>query len=418
MCDALFALVQQWAHPPNRVEAAAIGPNLNKSSVTERAGLAQSVNGQGLATARSLASQPRTKHAKSVSSPCLFSMACGDDKTRITVVMNRAFRRARIAVVVLGLSGMAIGLPLRASDVAVWLVEKGAEYTQTGSGRPTLNGTNGWGFRADVVESPNGAVSGASLQPPGGLPVQALAQTASGKKWSYKHKYNKLTALDRHFPNGAYTFMMFGRNDGTRSTRIQLLGSDYPSAPRIANFPAVASVNPGGDFQVSWDPFLGGTTNDYVQFRIEDAFGNKLFETPDLGKPGALNGLAPSTVVPGGTLGLGQVYSATLVFTKVVAADGGSYPGAQGFGGYFAATQFRLATTSAGNPPVLGLTRLPSGSFQLSIQTAPGLSYRLEGSSNLVQWLPLLTNSPAAGGLQWLDPTQRVRFFYRAAALP
>ncbi len=239
----------------------------------------------------------------------------------------------------------------RSTDVSTYLVKKGFEYTQTDSSFPTVNATNGDAFEAEVVMSGVNTVTGASVQPPGGVPLQPLA-LSTGNKWDYKHKYNSLSKLDQHYPNGNYLFLITGKNDGSRQPALQLLGSVYPNGPYIHNFAATQVVNPNGYLQLGWDAFVGGTTNDFIQFRIEDLSGNKLFETPDLGKQGYWDGTATQALVAPGAMMIGQTNRVTLTFQKAATVDQTSYPGALGEAAYFSRTTFFLATTMAAAPDV------------------------------------------------------------------
>ena len=82
-------------------------------------------------------------------------------------------------------------------------------------------------------------------------------------------------------------------------------------------------------------------------------------------------------------------------------------------------TQFRLVTTGTGNPSLLSLAQLPTnGQSAVSAQVVPGLSYRLDGSRNLFDWISLSTNSAITNQLQWLEPTRHPVFFYRTVVLP
>jgi hypothetical protein len=74
------------------------------------------------------------------------------------------------------------------------------------------------------------------------------------------------------------------------------------------------------------------------------------------------------------------------------------------------------------NPPPTGplllLTRLPNGSGQLTVQAQPNVSYWIQTSSNLVDWVSVSTNRPSSYTFQWVDPDSfmRSRRFYRVLA--
>jgi hypothetical protein len=273
------------------------------------------------------------------------------DMLTVTDLMPRPCRPVSISLLWFALGGLQFSLSGHAADVSLWQATKGFEYTQTDGGVPTLNATNGCGFEADVVMSTNTSVTAATVQPPGGLP-QTLTLSASGTKLSFKHKYNSLTRLNQHYANGAYAFHITTKNDGTRQVSSQLLGDAYPNAPHLHNFAALQAVNANGYLAALWDVFVGGDTNDFIQFRIEDQSGNKLFETPDLNKSGALDGTATQVLVPPGTLAPGTTYRLTLAFHKAVAIDRTSYPGAAGYAAYYSRTALSLATSTAAAPDV------------------------------------------------------------------
>ena len=75
-------------------------------------------------------------------------------------------------------------------------------------------------------------------------------------------------------------------------------------------------------------------------------------------------------------------------------------------------------------PVIAGVAANPDGSFTLNLAGAPGSTYILETTTNLVPvivWLPIATNQLGAGGVwQFTDP-QAVNFqqqFYRLELAP
>lgn len=293
------------------------------------------------------------------------------------------------------------------ADVSLYLVKKGLEYTQTDSNTPSLNATNSNAFEADVVMSGANTVTNAAVQPPGGVPLQPLA-LSTGNTWNYKHKYNSLAKLDQHYPDGSYVFQIAARNDGPRQPTLSLLGSVYPNAPYIQNFSGTQTVNANGYLLVTWNGFMGGSASDFVQFRVEDLAGNKIFETPDLGKPGFWDGTAGRVVLAPGSTAYAQTNRATLTFQKNVALDTTSYPGALGASAYFSRTTFFLLTTTAAAPDVkvceVSKARKWVQSNSNSIVAEPGQEFVFDASvqayttgvlSTASLTLPPTTNPPS-----------------------
>src|ERR1051325_217112 len=200
----------------------------------------------------------------------------------------------------------------RPSDVTVYSVTKGIYAEQTNPGAATVLTNNGYVFEANVFLSATGTVQNASVQAPGGagqpLPLDDPQQ------FQLRDKYNTRAKLDSHYPNGGFFVTKSTVPDGTRVVGLAILNDVYPNIPHVNNF----SEDPGGNaniyFTLGWDGMNGGTSSDYIQLRIEDSAGDKVFETPDFGKPGALNGIVTTVMMTPGTLEAGHVYSATLRF--------------------------------------------------------------------------------------------------------
>src|SRR5258708_33475664 len=177
---------------------------------------------------------------------------------------------------------------VQGADVSIYTVKKGIQYAQTGSGDPVAGTNNSYVFEADVNSILGNVVSSAMvlLPPPIGT-NQALVEQPSQNQFQLRHKYNTQATLNTHYPDGNYVMGINAIHDGVKTLNLLLTGASYPNPPHLTDFPTLQMVNANGYFQAAWDPFAGGTSNDFVQFRIEDTLGNKIFETPDYGKPGA-----------------------------------------------------------------------------------------------------------------------------------
>jgi hypothetical protein len=239
-----------------------------------------------------------------------------------------------------------------AYDFTADLVSKGQEAAQTTPGLPVINAQNGYVFEAEIVLAAASAITNSSILLPNGLGTATLVSSSSGSKLEFSHKVNKLSTLDKDYPNGVYTFTIGGVNDGLLRPALQLAGSTYPPLPQFQNFAAAQAINANGYFNATWNAFTGGGTTDFVQFHIEDLAGNKVWETPDVEKPGALDGTATNAVVPPGVLNTNQTYNARIQFQKAVTVDRTNYPGVLSESGYYTRTTFTLATTGAAAPDV------------------------------------------------------------------
>ena len=312
------------------------------------------------------------------------------------------------ALLLLGMARLYCDRSIHASDVSAYVLLKGLEFSQAGTSFPIVEATNGYTFEADVVMSGNSSVKSASIQPPGTISSVALVLSASQKKWSFKHRYNSQKTLDKHYPNGSYTFTIDARQDGYRQVALPLSGNLYPNGPFIRNLPATQAANANGYVEILWDRFGEGSPNGYIQFRVQDLSGNKVFETPDLNNAGALDGTATRTLVAPGTLSPGLTYRDTLLFQEAATLDSRGMVGALGESAYFSRTTFDLITTLDRKPDVKmyevskGRRWVQAGAgqvapeigaesfFEASVQAYdPGIL----GSGTVL--LPLTTNAPS-----------------------
>lgn len=71
-------------------------------------------------------------------------------------------------------------------------------------------------------------------------------------------------------------------------------------------------------------------------------------------------------------------------------------------------------------PPVLGQLQRSGGQFQFYLTGISGRAYRIDVSTNLSTWVPVVTNTAFGGGFQFNDPNASAysRRFYRALLLP
>jgi hypothetical protein len=239
---------------------------------------------------------------------------------------------------------MVPGLRLSAADVATYTIEKRIQYYQTGPEAPTPDDKNGAIFELVVKNTTDNLVTGVQVRIPNGPSTTVPADGRA--EFQLREKFNTLDQLETDFPNGAYLVTIQTVHDGLQAPTLSLTGDRYPSlAPRLSNFPDTQSMDAGAYFLFTWDALADGGPDDYVQLRIEDGEGAKVWETPDLGKNGALDGRATAALMPGRTLTAGQTYYATLDFARASQRDLSSYPGALGAALYCKRTKFTIQTS-------------------------------------------------------------------------
>src|SRR5436309_4865629 len=85
----------------------------------------------------------------------------------------------------------------------------------------------------------------------------------------YFDGFSSQSALDSSFGNGTYSFQITTVDSDVFFAQLSLSGA-YPTVPRLSNFAAAQAINAGKDFTLLWDPFAGGTANDFILVSIED----------------------------------------------------------------------------------------------------------------------------------------------------
>ena len=312
--------------------------------------------------------------------------------------------------------------PIQALDVSLYAVVKGQSYVQTDANAPVLTTNNPYSFNAVVVPSGANTVHSAAMQVPDGS-LRTLEGSASGLLFSLSETFASQSALDAKYSAGSYTFGIDTVHDGLRVLAINLLRDDYPNTPTILNLDAAQAVVATNDFTLAWEPFENGTTNDVVQIMVLDGPGKTIYSSPALRSPGALDGTSTSGVIPANKLQPGANYQASLTFGRTVnyLLNFPAYFGAVGAAGYAKQTAFTLRTVSPPppKPPRLEiLSPAAGGQFQLRVTVETGHAYNLQSSTNLADWLIVLTTNAAASSIDFTIPpiAKPGSQFYRAVA--
>ena len=76
----------------------------------------------------------------------------------------------------------------------------------------------------------------------------------------------------------------------------------------------------------------------------------------------------------------------------------------------------KIVLDGSRQPPILVQSRIESGLFHCTVQAQPGQRVAIEGSTNLVNWVPIATNFMAANSWDFSDPGSAIasQRFYRA----
>ncbi len=275
------------------------------------------------------------------------------------------------------LAALFLALPavVHATDALFYLVGKGQEFTQADANPPVPKSKNPARFHASVGPATANSVTNATVQPLPAGALDTLSPAPSGDL-EFEAKFSSLASLDAAYPDGNYQVVINAVHDGMHAITLPLNGDAYPSnAPHVSNFAATQAVQPAYPFTLEWDPFIGGTTNDFIQVTIINGSSQIVYQSPGPGQPGSLDGTATSaaafTGIPPGSPS-GTLYLGSLTFAKAATRDAISYPGVLGMAGYYLDTGFTL-TTAANLPPAQDVTSYAVSKLQAFVQRDTGL---------------------------------------------
>lgn len=243
-------------------------------------------------------------------------------------------------------------------DVVFYSVSKEEDFVQTDASTVSPKPGSRFLFSANLQAVDIDLILGVTMLKPGSVLPTALSE--NDPEYSLEATFASQSTMDNAYPNGSYQLNVSELDGDFSMLTLSLTGNQYPSTPRIANFTAAQNVDPAADFTLTWDAFVGGTANDFIQLRIEDDMGITFFESGPPDDPFALNGTNINVVIPADTLEGGKTYQATLLFARVLTRDTTSYPGALGVAGYIRQTAFAMHTTGSSSdttPPFLFMTQ-------------------------------------------------------------
>lgn len=268
-------------------------------------------------------------------------------------------------------------------------------------------------------------VTNGSLTIPGGG-VITPGHPFDGDLFDFEADYTFESDLNRYFPNGDYTITLDTAHNGTQAVTLSLSG-DFPNAPTVANLSEAQAIDPAEPFTLSWDPFTGGTSADFIIVEIESDsdFGfSHVFESPGPGEAGALDGTATSIEIPAFTLAPGRTYGLELIFVNLTDSDAASYPGVSALAGLVSATEVQIHTTGEVIRPHLEIMSVSDSHVELQLTGERGMVYVIEATSSLSDpsWVDVAfveASEPAEaeanlGVAFFTDGTGGLSRFYRA----
>lgn len=268
-------------------------------------------------------------------------------------------------------------------------------FIQTNISAPVLDPDFAYFFMAGTLLASNRTADTVTVQPPA-LPTLTLSRTPGvPENFYYFDNTNDLPAFNAKYPGGGYQFTVTAAVSNQQIT-VNLPNPDrQPNAPHVTNFEAAQAVNPAQAFTLSWDPFVGGTANDFILVEI-----GGVFRTPETPQQGGLNGTATSVVIPAtNTLQPSTNYSATIYFERLAFASNGTTSVTSS--ARVSTTDFSLKTTGTNSAATLltNIAAILPGQFRFQVRANAGQTLFVESSVTLLSnsWTTVYTtNAPGA----------------------
>jgi hypothetical protein len=299
------------------------------------------------------------------------------------------------------------------NSTTYFYVGKQTAYRQTSAATPVLR-SNPYDFFAAAFLISNRVATVATITLPNTTVSNLTMSIGSPEQYVFSARYPSAAARDATWPYAAYTLTVASNASTLAGTVTPSASQPQPAAPRISNFTNAQSIDSTAPFTLTWDAFTGGGVNDFIGVTIFTAEGQKIYETPVLNQPGALNGTTTSVVIPTNTFSaINTSYVGFLTHFHVTQTPGVGYTAVAYRG---ANTQFELHSR-----PLLYFTNFAvlNGVRHFDVVSQAGQSYTLQTTSNLTassSWQTWITTNSASGLLHIIDGrvnTNRT-FFYRA----
>ena len=300
------------------------------------------------------------------------------------------------------------------------MVAVGQHYTQDQPFGPALADEDRFLFTALAVPDSASAVGmqSVSVIRPSGQET-GLSRPEPGDPLVFEEVFEALLDLEEAYPEGVYQFRIWTNFFPQSCTvSVELSGRGFPPPPRIANLEEARSIAAGGDFTVQWDLWEGGSAADSVLFTVIDEAGDPVFETPFLGDPAALTGLAVAMTIPAGTLLSGRRYTGELVWLKAVRESTGACPAVRAVAAYYCGTEFPMATAGGSSSGIPALESSLPADGATGVPTAAVVAFRFNEPMSPEAAVTWSTNAAALRWTYRWDETATTLYAIASAPLP
>ncbi len=287
-------------------------------------------------------------------------------------------------------------------------------YHQDSSAAPTLDTNAPYGFLASTVLASNVVATAVSVTLPTSVVEQLSQNPVRSEDYFFYDFSSNLTTFNATYPAGDYAFQVTATPQNQQTTATLPATTDQPNAPHVTNWSAVQAVTPSQPFVLTWDPFVGATTKDFISVEASGNAG-QVFFTGGVGDTNVLKGTATSVTIPAGTFQASSSYDLTVGFYRWTGHTNGTIAA---FGFRATATDLGLVTSSGGTAvqPVISQPVFAGNAFSFNATASAGQTLILESSPDLTpgSWTTAFTtNSPGTAVHITAPVSSAPKQFYR-----
>jgi hypothetical protein len=175
--------------------------------------------------------------------------------------------------------GSPLVSPQPTNAITTFVIGKSYLNLQSTPGAPTPAPNPFYSFIATTSLSSNRTANIITVTIPSGGTSNLLQNLVLPEDFLLLAFDTNTARFESTFPEGNYLFKVTSALSNQQVTVTLPASMPQPNAPHISNYAAAQSLNVNQAFTLTWDPFQGGTTADYVLLTV----GNHAFHPP---KPG------------------------------------------------------------------------------------------------------------------------------------
>ena len=323
-----------------------------------------------------------------------------------------------------GTGGGGGGVGSGTNKITTFSVGKLYLYQQDSAGAPAPHTITAYALSTATSVASNLASTASTVTlPTGGAPLNMNQSPEHHEDYNLFVTETNQATFETTYPQGNYAFNVTATPANAQGTVNMPASMTQPPAPHVSNFAAAQAIDVTKAFTLNWDPFQGGTANDYIGVTVNGDMGNVLFATPGPGTNGALTGTVTSVVIPAGKLPANSTNTTEVVFYHFLATSNAT----------IATVAFRASGTelsligaggsTGGTVPVVSNPVWGANGFEFDVATSPRQALKVLSSTDcsvpVTQWPTVATTNSTGSSVHIIiAPQGGTNGFYRVANGP